>query len=344
MTYALTNNAAAPATATFVKTDTTTQGNWQSVYGGDGYNVIGDQAANPSYVTPVGIGQSSYTWVGTTTDVRALQKGSNPAERIAATWYATNQFTIDMNIGDTGTHQVALYCLDWDSTIRRQTIDVLNASGQVLDTRALTTSFNGGVYLVWNVSGHVQFRITRNAAANAVVGGIFFATPPTVPTATFVKTDTTTQGNWRSVYGGDGYNVIGNQAVNPSYVTPVGVGQLSYTWTGTTTDVRALQKASNPADRIAATWYATKFTIDVNIGDAGMHQVALYCLDWDSPLRRQTIEVLNASGQVLDTRALTTSFNGGVYLVWNVTGHVQFRVTTNAGPNAVVEGIFFATP
>jgi len=69
---------------------------------------------------------------------------------------------------------VALYFVDWDSTARRQTVDVLNASGTVLNTQALTSSFNGGVYLVWNVTGHVTFRITWNAGANAVLSGLFF--------------------------------------------------------------------------------------------------------------------------------------------------------------------------
>ena len=152
----------------------------------------------------------------------------------------------------------------------------------MLNTQTLTSSFNGGVYLVWNVSGHVQFRITWNAGANAVVSGLFFDVPPNPASATFVKMDTTTQGNWKSVYGADGYNVIGDGASNPSYVTPVASGQSSYTWAASTSDPRALQKATNPADRIAATWFSTTpFTIDMNISDTATHQVALYFLDWD---------------------------------------------------------------
>ncbi|MGD0301988.1 MAG: hypothetical protein ABSE86_33330, partial [Bryobacteraceae bacterium] len=322
-------------------------------------------------------------------------------------------------------------------------------SGNVLNTQALTSSFNGGVYLVWNVSGHVQFQITRTAGSNGVISGLFFdpalntqtisatggtpqstvvstafpaalqatvkngsgnpvsgvmvtftapgsgasalfggsataavvtngsgiaispvpvansvvgsynvsasapgltavsfaltnsATPPP-PTATFVQMDTATQGNWEGVYGSDGYNVIGDLTSNPSYVTPIPSGQSSYTWTASTSDVRALQKASNPAVRIAATWYSsTQFTIDMNITDSATHQVALYCLDWDSTARRQTINVLDGNGNILNTQALTSSFNGGVYMVWNVSGHVQFQVTRTAGNNAVLSGLFF---
>jgi hypothetical protein len=222
---------------------------------------------------------------------------------------------------------------------------VLDSNGTVLNTQSLTTSFNGGVYLVWNVTGHVKFRVTLTGGTNAVLSGLFFGGPagaPPTATATFVKTDSTTQGNWQTVYGADGYNIIGDLASNPSYAAPVASGQASYTWAGSTADIRALQKASNPADRIAATWYSgTSFVIDTNITDSAPHQVALYCLDWDTTNRRQTIDVLDSNGTVLNTQALTTSFNGGVYLVWNVTGHVKFRLTWNAGYNAVISGIFF---
>jgi len=345
VTFALTNTVAvsSPGSATFVKMDTTTQGNWKSVYGKDGYNVILDGASNPSYVTPAASGQSNYTWAASTSSARALQKATNPADRIAATWFANSPFTIDMNIGDTATHQVALYFLDWDSTARREKIDVLNASGTVLNTQTLTSSFNGGIYLLWNVSGHVKFRITPNAGANAVVSGLFFDAPTSsAATATFVKMDATTQGNWKSVYGPDGYNVIADGTSNPSYVTPAVSGQLTTTWAASSSDPRALQRATNPAGRIAACWHSTApFTIDMNISDTATHQVAMYFLDWDSTTRRQTVTVLDANGTVLNTQALTSSFNAGVYLIWNVSGHVQFRITPNGGANAVVSGLFF---
>ena len=55
-----------------------------------------------------------------------------------------------------------------------QRVDILDASsGSVLDSRSVT-SFNGGQYLVWTLSGHVTIRITMTAASNAVLSGIFF--------------------------------------------------------------------------------------------------------------------------------------------------------------------------
>jgi hypothetical protein len=42
----------------------------------------------------------------------------------------------------------------------------------------------------------------------------------------------------------------------------------------------------------------------------------------------------------LDTRTIS-GFTSGIYLQWNVTGHVQFRITLLGGANAVISGIFF---
>ena len=161
--------------AAFVKADTATQGSWQGAYGGDGYNVV--DAGPPSYpayaaVTPAG--NSEYTWASSTTDSRALQKPASPADHVAAAWCATTSFTVDVNITDGATHQVALYLLDWDFNGRGEQVDVLDAvTGKVLDTRAVN-SFSGGEYLVWDVSGDVAFRLTRKAGNNAVLSGLFF--------------------------------------------------------------------------------------------------------------------------------------------------------------------------
>jgi hypothetical protein len=118
-------------------------------------------------------GQTLATWNASTADVRALLKGT-ASDRIASTWWTWGSFTIDVNVTDGNTHQVALYCLDWDdSNGRNERIDVLNAvSGSVLDSRTVS-SFSSGKYLVWNISGHVTFQVTA-LLKNAAVSGMFF--------------------------------------------------------------------------------------------------------------------------------------------------------------------------
>jgi hypothetical protein len=46
------------------------------------------------------------------------------------------------------------------------------------------------------------------------------------------------------------------------------------------------------------------------------------------------------NGSLLDTQNLS-SFSGGTYLVWTISGHVKFTMTKAAGPNSVASGLFF---
>jgi hypothetical protein len=175
---------------------------------------------------------------------------------------------------------------------------------------------------------------TVSAAVQVTVTGTGPAT-----SATFVGTDTTTQGTWPGVYGRDGYNVINDTVNYPVYATVTPSGQASYTWAAATSDVRALQRATT--GRIAATWDGPVFSIDVNLTDGAAHQLALYVVDWDSRGRTQTVAVRDAvTNALLDSRAVS-SFTGGEYLVWTVSGHVTIGVTVTAGVNAVVSGLFF---
>jgi subtilisin family serine protease len=176
---ALQSCAAAPpptGAATFVKTDSTTQGTWKGVYGVDGFNVIGDTSSIPSYATVTPAANLPCIWASSTTDPRAMQKGSLN-DRIAACWYNNPSFTVDLSFNDANSHQVALYFVDWDTNLggRSQRVDILDGANNLLDSRTLT-GFNGGQYLVWNLSGHVLIRVTNTASAsnNTVLSGIFF--------------------------------------------------------------------------------------------------------------------------------------------------------------------------
>ena len=117
-------------------------------------------------------------------------------------------------------------------------------------------------------------------------------------------------------------------------------GANTWQWTDVTTDVRGLQRAVG-ANRFAATWYGSTFTVDVNITDGAAHQLSLYVVDWDSGGRGQTFEVRDAvTNALLDTRTVT-AFSGGQYWRWTVRGHVVVRAQVTAGYNAVVSGVFF---
>ncbi|HVK59626.1 MAG TPA: hypothetical protein VM735_12655, partial [Candidatus Kapabacteria bacterium] len=197
-----------------------------------------------------------------------------------------------------------------------------------VDTTAPATSTN--IYAVAAV----------NAAGESPWSNPVTVLPPGSAGATFVRADTTTRGNWKGVFGSQGYNIIGNSQSYPSVVSVVASGNSAWTWNNNTTDPAALLRASDNT-RLAACWYsATQFEIQLSFSDSVPHRVALYFLDWDHSGRRQTLEIFHSdTGALLTTRSIET-FQNGTYLVYDLQGRVTLRLRPQVG-NAVLSGIFF---
>src|SRR5262249_3175884 len=162
----------------------------------------------------------------------------------------------------------------------------------------------------------------------------------TAATAVFVRTDETTQGNWRGTYGVQGFS-LAQSAVNlPDFAQLDLANHSALTWAESTTDVRALRKPAGD-DRFAAAWHSNAaFTLDLNLSDGKRHQVALYCLDWDRLGRAQRVEIFEAeTATLLDSREVSDC-KEGKYMVWTLSGHVRLRVVNTGGSNAVVSGLF----
>jgi hypothetical protein len=351
-------------TASFTGADTTTQGNWLGTYGADGYSVASAGQSLPSY-DPTFAAQNELNWVWNgnpgANATNALETGADgQSSRIAATWYNPGSFSLDVNLTDGQPHQVALYALDWDSKGRSETIKIQDASsGTTLDTESVS-NFANGVYLVWTIMGHVTITVTPTGGPNAVISGVFWGGSgvPVIPaTASWVGSDKSTQGAWIGKYGSNGYALakVGQNFLIPATFA-VQNSQPPWTWASNPNppDPRDLE-TDTQGHQIAAAWYSsTNFSIDLNLTDGNAHQVALYVLDWDNRGRAETLQILDANlGNTLDTRIIPdssgdaastnttgTNFLNGTYLVWNVKGHVTITITSNAGPNAVVSGMF----
>jgi hypothetical protein len=177
-----------PPAATFLKIDTQTQGNWIGAYGADGLVIPFDPPGNPAYAEVKFADANLIVWAPSTENVRAPESQVTADEwwtsllrlwltedRKISCWWSASGFTIDVNLVDGQTHQIALYLVDWDSGgLRVERIDALDAdSGAVLDTRTIS-SFSKGQYLVWNLRGHVVLRVTPTAGANGVASALFF--------------------------------------------------------------------------------------------------------------------------------------------------------------------------
>jgi len=173
--------------------------------------------------------------------------------------------------------------------------------------------------------------------------------PTDLGSAVFVKQDATTQGSWQGVYGDWGSALINlepfplptqdllfNLASTPRWEWAKG-------WTRLTTDPRALQYGPAANERIASAWYSysgAPMVFDIRINDGSTQRLAAYFLDWDNQRRVVNVSINDMSNNVLDSRTLS-NFSGGIYLVWNVSGHVTMTVT---GTRPVVNAFFFGNP
>jgi hypothetical protein len=250
--------------------------------------------------------------------------------------------------GLTATAGNAAVTLNWTASSGAGSYNVYRSTASGQEVRVATgvsgTSFtdsgltNGTAYYyeVTAVNGNGESAVSNEASATPKA-------PASAGSVTFLANDAATQGKWASAYGADGYDIGQGPASLPSYAQVNITGNANYTWNGSTSDVRALQNPSTGTG-LAACWYSgSSFTIDVNITDGKTHEVALYALDWDSyGPRQEQINVIDpATGNVLNSETVT-NFSGGQYLVYNVTGHVQFQVTNLVGgSNAVISGLFF---
>jgi len=94
-----------------------------------------------------------------------------------------------------------------------------------------------------------------------------------------------------------------------------------------------------PPTRIGGAWFNNSFVADVTV--TGTHMVSIYAVDWDSRGRSETVQVLDGTTlAILDSETLSP-FTNGVWLSWNVSGHVKIILTDLTGPNAVLSGVFF---
>jgi hypothetical protein len=212
----------------------------------------------------------------------------------------------------------------------------VTGSGPTFSKTWDTTATSNGAHSITAIAKDGVGQQTTSASvavtvSNAIVGNA----------ATFVSLDSTTTGNWKGVYGQDGYIIANDSNVPPAYATITSAGASVYSWSASTTDPRALRKGASATDRIASTYYSSGFfTFDIAVG-ASPRQLALYFLDWETSTRSQTVTFLDpVTNAVLSTRSIG-NFRGGVFGIWSIQGRVLVRITNTGSPNAVVSGLFF---
>jgi hypothetical protein len=151
-------------------------GGWYFGYGQAGYMIANGPSQAPAYAVASVSGDLTYTWAAQTTDGRALKLSPSSTVGIASayTQYPGSAFTININVTDGKSHEVAFYLLDWDSMVRSETITVRDASTNALLSSETFSGFNAGQYAAWTITGNLTFTVTPNNETTPVVSGIFF--------------------------------------------------------------------------------------------------------------------------------------------------------------------------
>ena len=355
-----TGSLAATPTASLIGSDTATQGNWLGSYGTQGYDIAGDPASIPSDASITVSGGGILGWPSQATTPQA-QENPNGIGRIADVWESSTSLTVNVTLNDGQAHELALYFVDWNNSHRVEQIQFINpSSGAVLNTTVLS-SFTGGVYYQYAVTGSVEITITKIGNGSwPVLDGVFIdpavelaststaslaatstASLAATSTASLIGSDTATQGNWLESYGTQGYDIAGDPASIPSgaSITVSGGGILG--WPSQATTPQA-QENPNGTGRIADAWESsTSLTVNVTMNDGLAHELALYFVDWNNSGRVEQIQLINpSSGAVLNTTVLS-SFTGGVYYQYAFTGSVEIKITkVGNGSWPVLDGVF----
>ncbi|HVK24026.1 MAG TPA: ThuA domain-containing protein [Actinokineospora sp.] len=299
-------------------------GDWVGVYGRTGHAIPNVATSLPSGVTVTPAASATpHTWANPSTLPRALQHPSGTG-RVATTWFNGTQFDVQVSVPARTSHTLAAYFTDYDGSGRAQVVELVNAAGQVISSTALS-GFADGRWLTWTVTDPVTVRVRRTAGPNAVLSGLFLTSHPAAG------------GTWTGSYGQSGHAIPSVGTSLPSGVSVTTSAQ-AHTWAASTTDARALEKPGG--GRSATTWFGPQVSAAISIPAGSRYAVSAYFVDWDSTARRQRVELVGAGGTVVASTDLATSFNGGRWLSWTVAEPVTVRVTSTAGPNAVLSGVF----
>ena len=109
---------------------------------------------------------SRFRWSSGTGDVRALESADESTRR-AATWFHSTEVQATVSFTDAYVGMMRIYMVDWDSTVRRQTVTVNDGSGPQSVT--IDRSFNGGAWVEFPINvgaaGSVSITVTKDGGS-----------------------------------------------------------------------------------------------------------------------------------------------------------------------------------
>lgn len=197
------------AEAEFLGYELSAKGDWPRRLGSEGRLVAPGHVSLPPQVRVEWRQAKPFYWVNPSsqfvTDPRAPRIAADD-RREAACWYEHELVAMDVDFLDGESHVLSIYCVDWDTNLRRQRIEILEqGSERILATTTVADLFPG-VYAGFRARGSVRVQIWGEAV-NAVVSAVLIDPFPGVGggRATFEELSLTAAGwglQWSAPPGG----------------------------------------------------------------------------------------------------------------------------------------------
>lgn len=166
--------------------------------------------------------------------------------------------------------------------------------------------------------------------------------PPLTPLATFLGTDTTTQGTWVGTYGANGY-IVSTPTSSGSASLPSGwtwgiTGNSFFTYSSYQVAAAEPEKPGGGGGFLD-TWYANSpGTMAITITQVGItpYHLEFYLAEGDPTPndRSQTLTFEDANSNVLDGPRSFSSFGSGVWAKYFITGSIKIIITPTAPINS----------
>ena len=143
----------------FLGEDYETQGDWKDKYGSLGYDVFGASKVLSDGIQLGYIGDNLDVYNTNSSRRVALQTPEEDGKRIEAVRTSKLHQIIDVQTAEK--RMLSLYIADYKDRNCQMVVDVIDAVKKRILHSKLINSFQSGIYLRYNVKGHLQFRFTR---------------------------------------------------------------------------------------------------------------------------------------------------------------------------------------
>jgi hypothetical protein len=156
--------------------------------------------------------------------------------------------------------------------------------------------------------------------------------------------DENTKGDWKGIYGSDGF-VIPDDGTNiPIYLKTMSIPYPSHTWGHPKDSERTALKRADSEKRVGTHWYNKKqaqtIVLDFTFADGNPHRVSFYFMDWDKRERVFEVQAMDISGKLLAAQKIG-GFSNGKYLSCSVLGRVIFKIMRISEGSTILNGLFF---